>query len=81
VACEAITNAQKHADAASITVTYTVTPSDVCLVVTDDGRGGADPDGTGLRGLRDRVEVARGILTVDSSAATGTTLEAQLPCA
>ena len=54
----------------------------VALVeVADDGVGGADQRaGSGLRGLRDRVEALGGHLDVDSPAGTGTTLTARLPC-
>jgi len=51
--------------------------------IADDGRGGADPragDGTGLRGLADRVEALGGQLEVDSPAGAGTTLRAKIPC-
>ena len=50
------------------------------LRVTDDGHGGADPRrGTGLTGLRDRVEALGGTLTVDSPPGRGTCLHAELP--
>ena len=52
---------------------------DLRLRVRDDGCGGANPAGPGLRGLRDRVEAAHGRLTVDTGAG-GTTVEAVLPC-
>lgn len=76
---EAIVNAQKHAGAGSIDVGVSRSNGHLRLRVADDGRGGARTDGPGLRGLRDRVETARGELTV-SSGATGTTIEAVLPC-
>ena len=49
------------------------------LRVHDDGSGGANPDGPGLRGLRDRVEAAEGRFTL-TSGRHGTTVEAVLPC-
>jgi signal transduction histidine kinase len=50
--------------------------------VTDDGVGGADPDnGTGLRGLADRLAVIEGRLEVDSPPGEGTTIRARIPCA
>jgi signal transduction histidine kinase len=52
----------------------------VRLCISDNGCGGANPDGLGLRGLSDRVEAARGTLTVRSEPDIGTTLEAVLPC-
>jgi signal transduction histidine kinase len=49
--------------------------------VADDGVGGADlRGGSGLRGLRDRVEALGGTLTVESREGAGTTLVARLPC-
>ena len=48
--------------------------------VRDDGVGGADPtSGTGLRGLRDRVEAIDGALDVDSPPGEGTTITVELP--
>ena len=50
--------------------------------IADDGRGGADPaagDGTGLRGLADRVEALGGRLALESPPGAGTTVRAVLP--
>jgi signal transduction histidine kinase len=76
---EAVVNAQKHAGASTIEVDVARQNGHLWLSVRDDGRGGANPDGPGLRGLRDRVETARGQLSVASGVA-GTTIEAVLPC-
>ena len=81
VACEAVANATKHAAPTNITVRFDDLGDDVRLVIEDDGRGGADPDGHGLRGLADRVEAAGGRLTVTSAPATGTRVEAVVPSA
>ena len=48
--------------------------------VADDGSGGADPQGSGLLGLRRRVEALDGTLPVVSPPGGGTTLHAELPC-
>jgi signal transduction histidine kinase len=49
--------------------------------VADDGVGGADPEnGTGLRGLADRLAAIEGRLEVDSPPGTGTTIRARIPC-
>ena len=77
---EAVVNAQKHAAAGGIEVDVERHNGDLRLRVRDDGHGGANPDGPGLRGLRDRVEAAHGQLTV-TSGHSGTTVEAVLPCA
>ena len=49
------------------------------IEVIDDGRGGADPLGSGLRGLRDRVEALDGTLHIDSDTNAGTRVHAEFP--
>jgi len=81
IACEAIANAAKHADAPSIAVSVDRDDSGALLLqVDDDGIGGADPDGHGLRGIADRAETAGGTLTVGARPGGGTTVAARLPC-
>jgi signal transduction histidine kinase len=80
VACEAVTNAVKHAGPTDVGVRLDHLGSEVRLIVEDHGTGGADPGGAGLRGLTDRVEAAGGRLTVTSIPARGTRVEAVLPC-
>ncbi len=80
VIAEAVVNAQKHAKASVISVEVAAVGGMLHLVVSDDGRGGADPDGAGLRGLRDRTEAARGEVSI-SSTTSGTRIEAAIPCA
>jgi len=48
--------------------------------VVDDGSGGADPSGNGLRGLAQRVEALDGTLAVDSPIGGPTTIRAVMPC-
>lgn len=81
VVSEALANAIKHASATVITIDATDDDGRLSLTVADDGCGGADPNGSGLRGLRDRVEAARGVLEVRSPAGGGTTIRSVLPCA
>jgi signal transduction histidine kinase len=50
-------------------------------VIEDDGIGGADPSGSGLRGIADRAEVAGGSLTVHPRDGHGTVVIAEIPCA
>ena len=50
------------------------------LEVSDDGPGGADPTGTGLTGLRHRVQALDGTLAVRGGAEGGTTVRVELPC-
>jgi signal transduction histidine kinase len=82
VACEAVTNAAKHADAASVAVHVDRDDAAVRIRVQDDGRGGAAArPGSGLAGLTDRVAALGGSLTCRSPAGGGTLIEAVLPCA
>lgn len=82
VVAEALTNSAKHAAARSATIRASHEDGSVSVVVTDDGRGGADPaHGTGLRGLFDRVEALGGRLSVTSPAGAGTTIRLEIPCA
>jgi signal transduction histidine kinase len=77
---EALTNVAKYANAESATVELAVHPGHLRLAIADDGIGGADLNlGTGLRGLRDRVEALDGRLEVDSPAGAGTTVVAEIP--
>ncbi|GAA4590353.1 hypothetical protein GCM10023107_16100 [Actinoplanes octamycinicus] len=80
VVAEGLTNAAKHAAATTGTITVSRAAGLVRITVTDDGRGGADPDGAGLLGLRRRVEALDGTLTVTSPPGGPTTLCAELPC-
>jgi signal transduction histidine kinase len=78
---EALTNAAKHAGASLVTIDVTAEDGRLVATVRDDGRGGADPGGSGLTGLRDRVEAIGGRLSIVSTPAAGTTLSAELPLA
>jgi PAS domain S-box-containing protein len=77
---EGLANVAKHAHAASVSVAIARTGSDVVVEITDDGVGGADDRGSGLRGLADRVGAVGGVLRVVSPPGRGTTLTAELPC-
>jgi signal transduction histidine kinase len=82
VVAEALTNAARYATARSVTVSVVRRNGQVEIDVTDDGVGGADPEqGSGLRGLRDRVAALDGRLDLASGANKGTTLTARIPCA
>ena len=82
VVSEAMTNSAKHAHASAVTVTVEAAGELLRVVVHDDGVGGADfTGGTGLTGLKDRVQALGGRLTVDSPRGSGTTLRAELPLA
>ena len=78
---EALTNVAKYADATSVRVSVARFDGHAVVEVADDGRGGADPaQGTGLRGLVDRVEALNGRLDVESPAGRGTRVRAEIPC-
>ena len=79
VVAEALTNAARHAAATGIDVEITSDGSAVAVTIDDDGRGNADPNGSGLRGLADRVQALGGTLSVHSPADGGTRLTAELP--
>ncbi len=78
---EGLANVRKHAGASAVAVSLSDEAGEAVLSVADDGRGldpDAIPDGFGLSGLRARLALAGGALTVTGSPA-GTTLEARLP--
>ena len=80
VAAEALTNAAKHAGASQTWVTLERDDSLIRLRIRDNGAGGADPSsGSGLIGIRDRVEALGGSLTVRSPRGKGTVLDVALP--
>jgi signal transduction histidine kinase len=80
VIAESLANAVKHADADAISVRVDRGVDLMRVTVRDDGRGGADAAGAGIAGLGDRVAAAGGSLRVRSERASGTTIEAELPC-
>jgi signal transduction histidine kinase len=80
VTAESLTNVAKYAGAMSASIGVAVEHGRVRLTVRDDGAGGANLNaGTGLRGLRDRVEALDGSLDVDSPPGLGTTVIAEIP--
>jgi signal transduction histidine kinase len=80
VVAETLTNTTKHAEASRIDVTVELRDGRLWVCVRDDGVGGADPAcGSGLVGLKDRIEAFGGTMTLDSPSGGGTTLVAQLP--
>jgi signal transduction histidine kinase len=80
VVAESLTNAAKHAGATAGRVELSTTPGTVVVEIGDDGSGGASlHGGTGLVGLRDRVEALGGGLQVESAPGRGTVIRAELP--
>ncbi|MGV9800313.1 sensor histidine kinase [Mycobacterium sp. NPDC003449] len=80
VVAESLTNVAKHAKASGVRVRVHPDGPHLRLSITDDGIGGADPArGSGLIGLRDRVEALGGTLEMSSPAGRGTVLTATIP--
>ncbi len=76
---EAATNTAKHAGGAGLHIAVRRVGAFTHATFVDAGPGGADPSGTGLRGLNDRVDTLGGAMTVSSPALGGTRLEIVLP--
>jgi signal transduction histidine kinase len=79
VIAEAVTNAQRHARAEAITIRASYFGGALHVEVADDGVGGADPRGSGLQGLRDRVEAVGGDFDVATARGRGTRVRAVVP--
>jgi len=80
VVSESLANVVKHASAATASVVVDRRDGEAVVDVTDDGAGGADPDrGSGLCGLRDRVETLSGQLQIESPPGQGTHIRAIVP--
>jgi signal transduction histidine kinase len=79
VACEMLTNAAKHAQATAIRIRARVDVGHLYVSIRDDGIGGVNPAGTGIIGLRDRVEALGGTFKVTSDPGEGTVGICRLP--
>jgi signal transduction histidine kinase len=80
VVAEALTNAQRHALATTISIRVSETGRTLRIEVADDGVGGAnESNGSGLQGLRDRVDAVGGRLRVLSVPGHGTQIQAEIP--
>lgn len=80
VASEALTNVSKHAEASLVELDLDLDDASLRLSIRDDGRGGADPSrGSGLLGLKDRVEALGGTIHIESPPGTGTRLRVAIP--
>ena len=80
VTSEALANIAKYAQASAASVDVALDEGHLLLRVRDDGVGGADPEqGSGLKGLRDRVDALDGKLELDSPSGVGTTLTVEIP--
>jgi signal transduction histidine kinase len=80
ICSEALANIAKYASASRVVVRVTADDRAALVEIVDDGVGGADPaQGSGLRGLADRVEALGGALRLESPPGGGTRLSAELP--
>lgn len=81
VVAETLTNVAKHSGAASATVTVRRAGDRLLLRVRDDGHGGAEGhDGSGITGIRRRVEAYDGRFSLTSPPGGPTTIQVELPC-
>jgi signal transduction histidine kinase len=81
VVAEALANAIKHSEASECAVTVVRGDDRLSVEVRDDGRGGADPAGSGLDGLRRRVEALDGTMMITSPPGGPTVVHTEFPCA
>jgi signal transduction histidine kinase len=81
VACEALTNAVKHASPTRVVLETAHEDGVLRMVIADDGVGGAaSVTGRGLAGMHDRVAAQGGTLQIDSPPGAGTRVAVRLPC-
>jgi two-component system sensor histidine kinase DesK len=71
---EAVTNVVRHAQARTCSLNLAQQNGSCCLRIEDDGRGGFEEEGNGLRGMRERVEMLGGTLSRDTQAGTRLTI-------
>ena len=87
---EALSNVNKHAEAQNVAINLSISEDCILLSISDDGRG-FDPDGLktmkfdklkggfGLEGIRERIELVRGVMKIDSAPGKGTILTLKIP--
>jgi PAS domain S-box-containing protein len=80
VVAEALTNVVKYSGASTATIRVLTRDDALTVEIRDDGRGGAQAsEGSGLGGLKDRVEALDGTFAVESTPGSGTRVRAELP--
>ncbi len=72
---ESVTNIVRHARAKCCRLSLSVDPGGTALRIEDDGRGGIEHEGNGLRGMRERLATLGGRLAIDSRSGTRLTVE------
>ncbi|MFO7398761.1 MAG: histidine kinase [Actinomycetales bacterium] len=81
IAQESLTNISRHAKASRVWLTLTAERGMVRLRITDDGRGGVDREGAGIRGMRERALLIGARLSIDSPPGEGTEVLLEVPLA
>src|SRR5690606_20076781 len=81
IAQESLTNISRHAKASRVWLTLTAERGMVRLRITDDGRGGVDREGAGIRGMRERALLIGARLSIDSPPGEGTEVLPEVPLA
>ena len=79
VCSEALTNIAKHSGATHVDIRLSCRPGELAMAIRDNGQGGANGEGSGIRGLRDRMATLGGSVTVSSSPGGGTVIGAAVP--
>lgn len=77
---ECVGNLAKHSGAERAWITGSHDGERLRILVGDDGRGGADPSGTGLTGIVRRLGAFDGSITIDSPPGEGTEVRLEVPC-
>ena len=80
VVAEALTNVAKHSGARHATVSAKRVDNTLHVLIRDDGMGGADPSGSGITGIADRIAGVDGTLTLESPVGGPTVVSVVLPC-
>jgi signal transduction histidine kinase/uncharacterized protein YoaH (UPF0181 family) len=79
---EALTNASKHSGASRVWISLRVEDDLLHVSIRDDGAGGADATrGSGLTGLKDRIDALGGTIQIESPLGGGTRIEVEVPIA
>jgi signal transduction histidine kinase len=79
IVSEALANVAKHSNAEMVVVSVEADRGVLSLSVHDDGVGGANPNGSGLSGLRERAEALGGTFSLTSAPGHGTRIDVRLP--
>ncbi|TSE01933.1 HAMP domain-containing protein [Skermania sp. ID1734] len=79
IAQEGLTNIARHADATTVGFSLSASQDRILLRIKDNGRGGADEEGAGIRGMRERALLVGGALRISSPPRAGTEIRLAIP--